>query len=79
MAVLMTKIPAQHQYCWGVRGDDTPEYVKYLGYLPSQEMYPDLECTPFERYVDEVLAGTAETVYAELKTQFATMREEESM
>ena len=75
MGALMKRIPAQYKYSWGVRGDNTPEYAVYLGYLTSKDLYPDLGYTPFETYVDEMLAGTAETVYDELKKQFAAMRE----
>jgi uncharacterized protein YbjT (DUF2867 family) len=70
---MMAKIPAQYMYSWGIRGDNTPEYAKYLGYVTSKELYPDFEFTPLESYVDEVLSGQAKTVYNELRARSAAM------
>lgn len=56
---------------WGIRGDNTPEYAKYLGYLDTKELYPDMKFTAFEEYMKQVLAGTAQGVYAELKAKMA--------
>lgn len=71
MAKLMKKIPAQYMYSWGVRGDNTPEYAEYLGYLTGKQLYPDFVYTPFEEYVEEVLGGKAKTVYDEMKERRA--------
>lgn len=78
MAALMVKVPAQYMHSWGVRGDNTPEYAKYLGYLTSKELYPDMQFTSFESYFDEALAGTAKTVYEELKAKFAAAQQQNS-
>ncbi|KAH6953493.1 hypothetical protein DER45DRAFT_587019 [Fusarium avenaceum] len=48
---------------WAIRGDNTPEYAKYLGYLDGEELYPDFEFTKFEDYVKAALEGTAKGVY----------------
>ncbi|WAO87199.1 NmrA domain-containing protein [Fusarium falciforme] len=48
---------------WAIRGDNTPEYAKYLGYLDGKELYPDFEFTRFEDYVKAALEGTAKVVY----------------
>ncbi|RWA05231.1 hypothetical protein EKO27_g9877 [Xylaria grammica] len=48
---------------WAIRGDNTPEYAKYLGYLDGKELYPDFEFTRFEDYVKKALEGTAKGVY----------------
>ncbi|GAW17973.1 hypothetical protein ANO14919_074420 [Xylariales sp. No.14919] len=48
---------------WAIRGDNTPEYAKYLGYLDGKELYPDFEFTTFEDYVKKALEGTAKGVY----------------
>ncbi|KAJ4182731.1 hypothetical protein NW755_010228 [Fusarium falciforme] len=48
---------------WAIRGDNTPEYAKYLGYLDGKELYPDFEFTRFEDYVKAALEGTAKGVY----------------
>jgi hypothetical protein len=55
---------AEYRLSWGIRGDNTPEYARYLGYLDGKELYPDFEFTPFESYVGELLEGKAERPYA---------------
>lgn len=54
----------EYQYSWGIRGDNTPENAKYLGYLLGKELYPDLEFTSFESYLKNLLEGNATKVYA---------------
>lgn len=62
------KVSTQYLISWGIRGDNTPEYAKYLGYVTSKDLYPDFEYKPFEIYLrDEVLAGKAKGVYEWLK------------
>ena len=48
-----------HQYLnsWGVRGDNTPESAKYLGYLDFKELYPDVKGKALETMVQETLDG----------------------
>ncbi|KAK6816110.1 hypothetical protein RU639_009054 [Aspergillus parasiticus] len=46
-----------------IRGDNRPEYAKYLGYLDARELYPDFEPRSFRNYLKEVLDGKAEKVY----------------
>lgn len=48
---------------WGVRGDNTPEYARYLGYLVAKDLYPDLNGRTLEAYCQEVLEGKADKVY----------------
>ena len=60
-------ISSQYLISWGIRGDNTPEYAKYLGYLTSKELYPDMEYIKFEDYLQEVVDGKAKGVYEELK------------
>jgi hypothetical protein len=55
---------AEYQVSWGVRGDNNPEYAKYLGYLLSKELYPDFEPIPFRDYLESVINGTAKHPYA---------------
>ncbi|KAG9251776.1 isoflavone reductase [Emericellopsis atlantica] len=54
----------QYRLSWGVRGDNNPEYAKYLGYLDGKELYPDFEFTTFDQYLDELLEGKGSKVYA---------------
>ena len=70
-ALMIQKVSSQYQISWGIRGDNTPEYAKYLGYITSKELYPDMEFTTFEGYLQEVLDGKAKGVYNELKAQFS--------
>lgn len=62
------KVLAQYCLSWGIRGENTPEYAKYLGYLDGKKLYPDIKFTSFETYLQEVLGGTAQGVYEDLKT-----------
>lgn len=55
----------EYQYSWGIRGDNTPESAKYLGCLLGKELYPDVEFTPFETYLKDLLEGKATKVYAQ--------------
>lgn len=67
---VMVRVPAQYLISWGIRGDNSPEYAKYLGYLTTKELYPELQGKPFEQFAKEVLAGEAKEYYAELRKQF---------
>lgn len=53
----------QYQYSWGIRGDNTLEHAKYLGYLDAKELYPDLKPREFQDYVQAVVDGTAPKVW----------------
>lgn len=55
----------EYQCSWGIRGDNTPESAKYLGYLLGKELYPNVEFTPFETYLKDLLEGKASKVYAQ--------------
>ncbi|KAJ7165838.1 hypothetical protein C8R46DRAFT_1096354 [Mycena filopes] len=47
-----------------VRGDNTPEYAKYLGYLDTKELYPEFRPRTFVEFARELLDGKAEQLYA---------------
>ncbi|KAL3298134.1 Isoflavone reductase-like protein P3 [Colletotrichum asianum] len=53
----------QYWHSWAIRGDNTPEYAKYLGYLNTKDLYPDITFIPFQEYVQEVLDGKGKSVY----------------
>lgn len=59
-----TLAAAQYTYSTYMRGDNTPEYARYLGYLDGEELYPDLDFIPFRKYVSELIDGTARRAYA---------------
>lgn len=50
---------AQYFRSMAVRGDNTPENARFLGYLIGKDLYPDMEFTTFEGYVHELLEGKA--------------------
>lgn len=54
----------QYRKSWGLRGDNTPEYARYLGYLIGKELYPDLTGKPFEEFCKEALDGKLEPIFA---------------
>lgn len=59
------RFAAEYQLSWGIRGDNVPEYAKYLGYLDAKELYPDFKPISFEEYVQELLGGVATGVYTD--------------
>ncbi|OGM48930.1 hypothetical protein ABOM_003114 [Aspergillus bombycis] len=62
-SALAALITSQLFFSWGIRGDNTPEYAEYLGYLNGKDLYPDFKFTKLEEYVKEVLEGKAKGVY----------------
>ncbi|QGA16736.1 hypothetical protein EYB26_004404 [Talaromyces marneffei] len=59
------RFAAEYQLSWGIRGDNVPEYAKYLGYLDAKDLYPDFKSIAFEEYVQELLSGVATGVYTD--------------
>ncbi|CAI0655028.1 unnamed protein product [Colletotrichum noveboracense] len=57
----------QYWYSCGIRGDNTPENARYLGYLIASELYPDLKGISLATYVQEVLDGKGKRAYEHLK------------
>lgn len=74
MMVLAGKIVAQYGISWGIRGDNQPEYAKYLGYVTSKELYPDFDFTPFEHYAKLAVEGNAKPIYEEMKARMAALQ-----
>lgn len=64
-ATLHFQLLAEYKLSWGVRGDNNPDYAKYLGYLISKELYPDFEPISFSDYLKSVVRGTAKGVYTD--------------
>lgn len=56
----------QYWHSCGVRGDNTPENAQYLGYLLTNDLYPDIEWVTLEAYAREVLEGRGRRVYEHL-------------
>ncbi|KAH8886018.1 NAD(P)-binding protein [Thozetella sp. PMI_491] len=55
---------AQYRNLLGIRGDNTPEHARYLGYLDVKELYPDIKATPLETYIEDAFEGRVKTVYS---------------
>lgn len=60
---LLPRYIAEYQLSWGIRGDNTPEYAEYLGYLSSKQLYPDFEPSDFRKHLESVVQGTAQGIY----------------
>jgi len=67
MAASMGVIGRQYPRSWGIRGDNTPENAKFLGYVTSRELWPEMEFWGYEDYLKEVIEGKAATVYEDRK------------
>ncbi len=52
-----------YMYSQAIRGDNTPEYARYLNFLIGQELYPDLKLCTLESFFQEVLDGKVDRVY----------------
>ncbi|KAH7160412.1 hypothetical protein B0J13DRAFT_466950 [Dactylonectria estremocensis] len=57
----------QYWYSCGVRGDNTPDYARYLGYVTTKELYPDMEWNSLAAYFQDVIDGKGERVYKHLQ------------
>ncbi|KAJ6605406.1 hypothetical protein DFH09DRAFT_1422533 [Mycena vulgaris] len=57
--VRMMSVGDDYKYSKYVRGDNTPAYAAYLGYLDAWELYPDYQPRTFKAFVAEVLEGKA--------------------
>ncbi len=53
----------QYMYSKFVRGDNTPEYAKYLGYLSGTELYPQFQPIAFRDFLKDLLEGKAHRPY----------------
>ncbi|RKK66508.1 hypothetical protein BFJ69_g15340 [Fusarium oxysporum] len=49
-----------------VRGDNTPAYAEYLGYVDARQLYPDLATTSFEQYCQQALDGQVSGIYTKM-------------
>ncbi|KAL4967748.1 aromatic alcohol reductase [Aspergillus stella-maris] len=65
---------AEYQLSWGIRGDNTPEYAKYLGYLSAKELYPDFVPVSFKEYLTSVYNGEAKGIYTDRTVSKAQQR-----
>lgn len=54
----------QYWRSWGIRGDNTPENARYLGYLDVQELYPDHKPVAYAEWVERAVAGEVKSPLA---------------
>ncbi|WYZ37076.1 hypothetical protein EsH8_II_000582 [Colletotrichum jinshuiense] len=53
----------QYRKSWGLRGDNTPEYARYLGYQIGKDLYPDFTANSFQSFCEEALEGKLTPIY----------------
>lgn len=56
-------VARQYVLSWGIRGDNTPEKAKELGYVTSKELWPEMEFVKYEDFLQDVVEGRAKPVY----------------
>lgn len=56
---------AQYYYSLAIRGDNTPENARSLGYLDAQDLYPDMQPRRWKDYVKDLVAGKLTSPYSE--------------
>lgn len=63
MKQVMTVIGLEYSYSKFMRGDNSPEYAKYLGYLDASDLYPNFVPRSFEMFAKELLDGKAAKIF----------------
>ena len=54
----------QYIHSWAIRGDNAPEFAKYLEFILAKDLYPDLEFVTYRTFFREVLDGEARKPYS---------------
>jgi hypothetical protein len=57
----------EYAYSKSVRGDSSPQYAKYLGYLDASDLYPDVVLRSFEAFTKELLDGKAAKIFEDIE------------
>ncbi|KAL1801134.1 hypothetical protein ACET3X_001476 [Alternaria dauci] len=55
----LQKAVYQYWYSWGIRGENTDDHAKYLGYVDGNSLYPGIKTRSFEDYIKEILSGSS--------------------
>ncbi|KAF4631391.1 hypothetical protein G7Y89_g6741 [Cudoniella acicularis] len=66
MKQAMTVISLEYSYSKFVRGDNSPDYAKYLGYFDASDLYTDFVPRSFEVFAKELLDGKAAKIFEEI-------------
>jgi hypothetical protein len=64
MSGLIGRSTCEYRISKFVRGDNTRENGRYLGYLDARELYPEFEPITFENFLEELIAGKVEMPYS---------------
>jgi hypothetical protein len=56
-------VARQYALSWGVRGDNSPEKAKELGYVTSKELWPEMQFVRYEDFLRDAVEGRGEAVY----------------
>jgi uncharacterized protein YbjT (DUF2867 family) len=65
----------QYVLSWGIRGDNTPQKAKELGYLTSKELWPEMKYVKFEDFLRDVVEGRATLVYEDQREGYQQLWE----
>ena len=65
LVVAFLVVARQYVRSWGIRGDNTPEKAKELGYVTSKELWPEMKFVKYEDFLGDVIDGKAKPVYEE--------------
>ncbi|KAF7320776.1 NmrA domain-containing protein [Mycena chlorophos] len=60
------RVTTDYEFSKYIRGDNTPAYAEYLGYLDANELYPDLRPIGFREFLGELVEGKIERAYKEV-------------
>ncbi|KAH7386317.1 hypothetical protein BKA64DRAFT_680697 [Cadophora sp. MPI-SDFR-AT-0126] len=55
---------SEYKMSMGIRGDNTPEHGKYLGYLDAKELYLDVKTVSLKTFIEEMLQGKVRQIYS---------------
>ncbi|KAH7010472.1 hypothetical protein EDB80DRAFT_611341 [Ilyonectria destructans] len=61
----LDEMQANYEYCnsWGVRGDNSPDHARYLGYLIAEDLYPGFKGRSLETFVRDIVDGKGKKVW----------------
>nr|GAT48888.1 predicted protein [Mycena chlorophos] len=60
------RVTIDYEFSKYIRGDNTPAYARYLGYLDANELYPDLRPIGFREFLVELVQGKSERAYKDV-------------
>jgi uncharacterized protein YbjT (DUF2867 family) len=63
LVVTYKVVARQYALSWGIRGDNSPERARELGYVTSKELWPEMEVVGYEDFLRDVVEGRGEMVY----------------